>query len=68
MPNGDKHTVLASLASREAASAADEEIAGRHMSEKRQARLRIQAKVKEFWNEYQYDRQLAKPGFTPFRR
>jgi hypothetical protein len=64
MPNGDKHTVLASLASREASSAAHEEIAGRHMSEKRQARLRIQAKIKEFWNEYKYDRQLAKPDFT----
>jgi hypothetical protein len=62
MPNGnERDEILASLASREAASAAHGDIIGRHMSEKRQARLRIQAKIKEFWDEYKVVPLLAKP-------
>ena len=44
--------VLGTLGAREAASLADPDIAERHGVEKRKARLRIMAKMAEFWKEY----------------
>ena len=53
---------MGTLAAREAAFVADLEISGRHGVEKRNARLRIQAKLAEYWNEYYFLPLLQKPG------
>ena len=60
MPRED---TLGSLGSREAAFAADEDIATRHGTDKRAARLRIAAKLTQFWVEYKNLPLLQKPGF-----
>jgi hypothetical protein len=59
-----REQILGSLASREAASLADPDIAERHGVEKRKARLRIMAKVHEFWPEYRNLPYLQTPGLV----
>ena len=51
------------MGSREAAFAADEDIATRHGTDKRAARLRIAPKLTQFWVEYKNLPLLQKPGF-----
>jgi hypothetical protein len=57
-----REQILGTLAGREAASMADPDIAERHGVEKRKARLRIMAKMAEFWGEYRNLPFLQTPG------
>lgn len=51
-PLQTREQILGTLASRESAFAADPDIAERHGVEKRKARLRIMAKIEEYWPQY----------------
>ncbi len=53
---------MGTLAAREASFVADLDISERHGVEKRNARLRIQAKLAEYWNEYYFLPLLQTPG------
>lgn len=62
--NQTREQILGTLGGREATSMADPDIAELHGVEKRKARLRIMAKIEEYWPEYRNLPLLQLPGLV----